>query len=75
MHLPAGAVKQKMTAEGLDPAILDMDPNSPAPSAGGGGGGGSGGFKSKLPRRESGPTKEKIQPAKKMKGLFWSKVI
>ena len=40
MHLPAGAVKQKMTAEGLDPAILDMDPNSPAPSAGGGGGGG-----------------------------------
>ena len=42
MHLPPPAVKQKMTAEGLDPAILDMDPealspNSPKPSAGGGG--------------------------------------
>ena len=33
MHLPKGAVAQKMVAEGLDPAVLDMDPTGPAPSA------------------------------------------
>ena len=47
MHLPPPAVKQKMTAEGLDPAILDMDPEGPSPNAppaspsGGGGGDGA----------------------------------
>ena len=29
MHLPKGAVAQKMSVEGLDPAILDMDPEKP----------------------------------------------
>ena len=33
MHLPKAAVAMKMSAEGLDPAVLDMDPSSPAPSA------------------------------------------
>jgi len=29
--VPRGGVKQKMRQEGLDPAILDMDPNKPPP--------------------------------------------
>jgi hypothetical protein len=33
MHLPADAVKQKMSAEGLDPTILDMDPEGLSPNA------------------------------------------
>ena len=33
MHLPRGAVEQKMVAEGLDVAVLDMDPEKPLPSA------------------------------------------
>ena len=40
MGLPKGAVVVKMSAEGLDPAVLDMDPEKPAPGGGGGGGGG-----------------------------------
>ena len=36
MHLPPQAVKNKMQAEGLDPAVLDMDPEKPAPGGGGG---------------------------------------
>jgi hypothetical protein len=32
MHLPPPAVKQKMTSEGLDPSILDMDPEGPSPN-------------------------------------------
>jgi len=31
MHVPKQAVANKMTQEGLDPAVLDMDPNEPAP--------------------------------------------
>ncbi len=31
MHLPRGAVEQKMIADGLDAAILDLDPDQPAP--------------------------------------------
>lgn len=30
MHIPKPAVAAKMTAEGVDPAILDMDPEGPA---------------------------------------------
>jgi len=30
--VPRGGVKQKMRQEGLDPAILDMDPTKPPPS-------------------------------------------
>ena len=45
MHLPEGAVLQKMAAEGIANAeeIIKMDPNSPAPGSGGGGGEGGGG--------------------------------
>mmetsp|Transcript_58 Transcript_58/g.66 ORF Transcript_58/g.66 Transcript_58/m.66 type:complete len:1291 (-) Transcript_58:357-4229(-) len=32
MHVPRMAVAAKMAAEGLDPAVLDMDPHGPAPS-------------------------------------------
>ena len=32
MHLPPPAVKQKMRAEGVDPDILDMDPEGPSPN-------------------------------------------
>lgn len=32
MHLPRGAVAQKMVADGRDPQILDMDPNGPSPN-------------------------------------------
>jgi hypothetical protein len=38
MHLPPPAVKQKMSAEGLDPSVLDMDPEGLSPNAGGGAG-------------------------------------
>ena len=31
MHIPKQAVVNKMQAEGLDPAILDMDPEKPLP--------------------------------------------
>jgi hypothetical protein len=31
MHLPKGAVEFKMKAEGLDPAVLDMDLSKPSP--------------------------------------------
>ena len=31
--VPKNGVKLKMKSEGLDPAILDMDPNAPAPAA------------------------------------------
>ncbi|KAJ8602977.1 hypothetical protein CTAYLR_001484 [Chrysophaeum taylorii] len=31
LHIPKMAVAAKMASEGLDPAILDRDPNSPAP--------------------------------------------
>lgn len=34
MHLPKQAAVIKMQAEGLDPAILDMDPNTPASAVG-----------------------------------------
>jgi hypothetical protein len=34
MHVPKGAVAAKMTQEGLDPAVLDMDPNQPLPGGG-----------------------------------------
>lgn len=33
MHLPRPAVEAKMRAEGVDPKVLDLDPNKPAPSA------------------------------------------
>ena len=32
MHLPPPAVKQKMTADGLDSSILDRNPNDPSPN-------------------------------------------
>jgi hypothetical protein len=35
MGLPKGAAQQKMIKDGKDPAILDMDPEKPLPSAGG----------------------------------------
>ena len=31
MHIPRFAVENKMRAEGLDPSVLDLDPNGPAP--------------------------------------------
>jgi len=31
MAVPKGGVKQKMRSEGFDPAIIDMDPDQPAP--------------------------------------------
>ena len=34
--LPMGACKVKMQAEGMDPSVLDMDPDGPSPNAGGG---------------------------------------
>ena len=42
MHLPRGAVEQKMRADGLDVAVLDMDPDKPMPGSGGGDGGAGG---------------------------------
>lgn len=32
MHIPRPAVEQKMTNDGLDPAVLDMNPEGPVPS-------------------------------------------
>lgn len=34
MHVPRLAVEAKMAQEGLDPTVLDLDPNSPAPAGG-----------------------------------------
>ena len=31
--LPVGACKVKMQAEGVDPSVLDMDPDGPSPNA------------------------------------------
>ena len=42
MHLPRGAVEQKMRADGLDVAVLDMDPDKPMPGSGSGDGGAGG---------------------------------
>jgi len=60
MHLPKQAVINKMSAEGLDPAILDMDPNQPAPGAG----------------PAAAKKKFKLPPKKKsnLKPLYWDKV-
>ena len=33
MGVPKGGVKQKMRSEGVDPSVLDMDPEKPAPGA------------------------------------------
>ena len=33
MHLPRGAVEQKMRADGVDVAVLNMDPNGPPPKS------------------------------------------
>ena len=33
MHMPRGAVEQKMRADGLDVAVLDMDPDKPMPGS------------------------------------------
>jgi WASH complex subunit CCDC53 len=35
MGVPKAAVKMKMGAEGLDPDVLDLDPEAPAPAGGG----------------------------------------
>jgi hypothetical protein len=34
MGIPRPAVEQKMGLAGVDPRVLDMDPNSPSPNAG-----------------------------------------
>jgi len=61
MHLPKQAVMNKMQAEGLDPGILDMDPNKPAPGSG------------PAPATKKG---FKLPPKKKsnLKPLYWNKV-
>ncbi|KAJ8598313.1 hypothetical protein CTAYLR_007538 [Chrysophaeum taylorii] len=64
MHLPRGAVECKMKAEGVDPAILDCDPEKPLPKKFKAGVGG----KKSAKKKASGPT------LVKMKGLFWSKM-
>ena len=37
IRVPVPHIKAKMAAHGLDPSIIDMDPDAPSPSAGGGG--------------------------------------
>ena len=65
MHLPRGAVECKMRAEGVDPAILDCDPEKPLPSK----------FAAGSTSRAAVGKKAKPAPVKvKMKGLFWSKM-
>jgi len=75
MHIPKGAVAQKMIAEGLDPAVLD-----------GSGGGSSNGSSSKSEEKSDKPLeadtlfsaevreKMKVKPSQKMKALHWSRV-
>jgi len=76
-----------MQAEGLDPAILDMDPEKPAPGGGGGGGASrpapmvfkkKGPSKSGLDRKaleEIGlQEKPKIKLESKLKQVYWTKV-
>jgi hypothetical protein len=35
IRVPVPHIKAKMAAHGLDPSIIDMDPDAPSPSAGG----------------------------------------
>ncbi|KAH8067384.1 hypothetical protein JL720_12423 [Aureococcus anophagefferens] len=66
MHLPRGAVEQKMIAEGMDPKVLDLDPTKPAPAAAAGGG-----VKSAVTR---GLAAKKAAQKLKLKALFWTKL-
>ncbi|KAH8076715.1 hypothetical protein JL721_739 [Aureococcus anophagefferens] len=66
MHLPRGAVEQKMIAEGMDPKVLDLDPTKPAPAAAAGGG-----VKSVVKR---GLAAKKAAQKPKLKALFWTKL-
>ena len=43
MGVPKQALRGKIAGDGLDPAVIDMDPEGPAPEGGGDGGGGGGG--------------------------------
>jgi hypothetical protein len=60
MGLPKGAVKHKMTKEGLDPAVLDMDPEKPPNSA--------------KPKAAGAAVAKKVVPKKRRKKLHWNTV-
>ena len=74
MHLPKGAVAQKMVAEGLDASVLDMDPEKPLISGGGGGVGGGGGGQPRTPPIAKRPRKISTKPEIPLRPLFWTKI-
>ena len=83
MHLPRGAVEQKMRVEGLDPSILDMDPEQSFPGNAGIEDNGKG-VNSSSKRRTSLQAEDIFDdeilsridraPTLKLKPLYWTKV-
>ena len=85
MGLPRGAVVIKMTADGADPAVLDLDPDKPLPSkasrvgavAGNEllGGGLFGGVRLPSPPTPGRlPRKPNDKPSVPLRSLFWTKI-
>ncbi|KAJ8608268.1 hypothetical protein CTAYLR_007265 [Chrysophaeum taylorii] len=73
MHLPRMAVEAKMRAEGYDPAILDMDVSQPVPDDFGK----LGAATQPTQKKNNKASKAAMSPdqrAKKMRGLFWSRL-
>ncbi|KAJ1462998.1 formin homology 2 domain-containing protein [Pelagophyceae sp. CCMP2097] len=64
MHLPRGAVEQKMRADGLDPKVLDLDPSKPMPAPA------AAPAKPKVARK----LKPQPKPNVPMRPIFWSKI-
>ena len=83
MHLPRGAVEQKMRVEGLDPSILDMDPEQLFPGNAGTADNGKA-VNSSSKRRTSLQAEDIFDneivsridrvPTLKLKPLYWAKV-
>jgi len=74
MHLPKGAVKSKMRAEGKDPTVLDMDPDGPSPSVSQPKVKRTGGGFQLPPRPPKYPKKVSEKPPVPMRALFWQRI-
>ena len=80
MHLPKGAVMAKMGADGVDTAVLDMDPESLSPGAAGSANPGRLGAvtpappKPLQPHEVKYPKKQNPKPPVPMRALFWGKI-
>jgi len=74
-HIPRAAIDVKMRAEGLNPAILDLDPTKPLPPSFQieiSGGTSIGRKKLDLPKKKN--TKEEEEHYIKLRGLYWHRI-